>query len=124
LSVQISCSVSEHCTLVDKVQGGRREEKKGKCDKQRQPTTDWACKLKHTPNSPLPCKDRRSIRNIHTTHGSCSQSSALTASKLTTSNNKDGEQTRACNSESSAQIEGAYTVVDNSIDYKRIATGT
>jgi len=48
----------------------------------------------------------------------------FTASKLTTSNNKDGEQTRACISESSAQIEGIYTVVDNSIDYKRIATGT
>ena len=28
----ISCSVSEHCTLVDNVQEGRREEKKGKCD--------------------------------------------------------------------------------------------
>lgn len=28
----ISCSVSEHCTLVDNVQGGRGEEKKGKCD--------------------------------------------------------------------------------------------
>jgi len=39
----ISCSVSEHCTLVNNVQGGRREEKKGKCDKQRQPATDWAC---------------------------------------------------------------------------------